>query len=96
MHTVRFYAFVILGLAWSGTSFADPGAAASAPGNPNQPAEVGAAQSAGTTTAPIAQPIVPSEVVSDTDKDSRMMICREVQAVTGSRLGESRGMSHEE
>lgn len=86
MHTVLFSALVVAVLATSSTSFAD----ASAPTNTNQRAEAGAAQSADTTIAPITQPIVPTEVVSDTDKDADMMICHEQQAATGSRLGESR------
>jgi hypothetical protein len=40
--------------------------------------------------APIAQPIVATAIVTDVDKDADMIICREIQAATGSRLGASR------
>jgi hypothetical protein len=90
MRTILLTALVMALLASSGPSLANSGPDESAQAKTNQSAEPGAAKSKGTTPAPIAQPIVPTEVVSDTDKDADMMICREMQAATGSRLGESR------
>jgi hypothetical protein len=74
-------------LASSGASYA--GADVLAQANANQSAEAGA-QSTGTTPASITEPVAPTAVVSDVDADADMMICHEVQAATGSRLGESR------
>ena len=88
MRTVFFTAFAMAVLVSSSASYA--GSDVSAPANTSQSANAGAAQPTGTKPVPIAQPIVPSTVVSDTDSNADMMICREMQAVTGSRLGEFR------